>query len=67
MAISSDGSYNSYTGTCYDRKHGARDRISGRRITDAGLIAVLETGGRLNDQQHIALISEFFGAPITPT
>jgi hypothetical protein len=62
MNISSDGTYNSYNGMSFDRKHGGRDRIVGRRITDPIFLDVLETRGILDDRQHEQLVSENFGS-----
>lgn len=37
------GNYRSYLGWCFDAKHGRRDSIVGRKVTDEGIIPLLES------------------------
>lgn len=60
MKVDSDGKYNSYMGACYDRVHGCRDRIVGRRISDPETIQKLKEGGELDDETHKKVVAELF-------
>jgi len=66
MNMNSDGSYNSYTGMCFDQKYGGRDQIVGRRITHHALLEKLETGGQLTNKEHDALVFQFFNSNPPP-
>ena len=60
MKIDNDGHYHSYVGSCYDAKHGKRDRIVARRIEDKEFTRKAESG-TLTDREIQAIAVKLFG------
>ncbi|MEL6653664.1 MAG: ion channel [Bacteroidota bacterium] len=60
LKASSGGEYKSYSGRCFDGKHGCRDSIFAKRISDPEICQRLESEGELDDKTHIEIINKLF-------
>ena len=60
MEGNSDGTYRSYSGSCLDKKHGGRDRLSGKKIVDAAFIKKFEEGTASHADMNL-VIEQLFG------